>query len=593
MASFDASRDPDRNEGEREPMKPEEISRLLGLLSDALSNEREQHCFGPVEEDGNSNLVSKTIRPPGEARHFTTPEGEFEFEWKDKFARLERGETPPFKGGEIVIVPAVVEHSDGAYVLRADANRKTADYFHLDPSQDAAALAAHIGLPLDVCVKVKAERPQDERYAGTWHYDAEILGVTKVPRRNPSQREIERLPTAERVVLSGTFYGFGGKHPDEWLPMFETALIGFDNGELARIDLPRGRVKFTGGALDNLQNKEPSFGDKVVLGAYVSRAKRRPDVDSSGFDDGTRLAMLSDDPCLLERPSAARWKEYLRQSEVRNAFLDRIQLHVSEGNFRGARRLIGSLRAQEMTGSELDHLEGILAQIPRPERPCQVGRDKYVGTEAPTRLIRKLDGAFESRLEGLSEAEFVAFAREALTGLRNPIQENSYASDLLPAGSELGVSQRSLERLAVECIERRLPSVLNRDYDHEAHWQHVANIQEALRFLARSGTETGAQRVFDYLYRFIEEPEALESFDDQDARRENMIFTCALVLGCSLAKVPPQVLGANASELEGALMRLAEVEREEAAFKEIAYISSEARKLNPREAHEEGEDSPF
>lgn len=500
------------NDGTQQGAEESGLNSALRLTLRTLQRNSEGQEISAVTSEGPDGFMVATIRrtPGEEPGLYISEEGVLISDWSDKFRREKEGQIPPFSPGELIRVQGIVTLNEkrGECVFHVDADGRAADNFYLDGTADEKPLAEHAGLPLTVIIRVGKERKSDFRLSDIWNYDASFVAVDAVSPVNPAADALEALPTGTRVVVEGVFLGFSGKPKNEWHDRYDSGTVRTDDGREIYIDFPTGQITFSEGVLENLERKVPEAGDRIAVGAFVSRARRGSSASDPGFDAGVRPAAHWCDPCVLRVPSAGRKSTYesLRTAVVNN--LARIETQIRDQNWGGVRSLIGCTRKMELIDSELDAVDAIVQSIPQSERPVIVSRDRYDGTNPPHFWAAAIDTAYGVIIESMSRDEFAAFLRSAATGER--IQTGKGGTDtsyLYGIAMEVGIETQIIEGALTECLEKRLPKLRGVPYVHDKHWDDKYNIGQALGYLAGLGTPRSVQKVLDLLYDLIEKRE--------------------------------------------------------------------------------------
>jgi len=560
---------------------------LLKRLQKALHREGEDVS---LEETGGDNVKVVSIRrkPAGEPTLYMGDD--FVLEWKEKFAREEQGIFPPFRPGEKVTVPGVVEKDpDGLYKIHVDADGRYADNFFIGGVPEPDPLKSHIGMPLDVLVSVGEERKNDYRLSDIWNYDAELVEVVSRPFVNPTPEETEKSK-GKRVIIEGTFLGYEESPADTFLERLgfpegsrivgeathhsnghssgdlsietpdgktvsrsfeclpegynknETAgLVEIDDGRVFSINMSTGKTVFSDGVLENIRHKVMLKGDKVRISAYVN-------------DESDELQATWCSPCYLDKPLEQRQNEYDALRSLASSSTESIAQTIDEKKYKTARQLISMLRALELTAEELDNFRELTLSIPKNERPVQSPKSRSNPTGARHFWVESIDDAYETGLESMTKPEFIDFARSAVTGERKQTGKHADTSYLFWIAEDFKVDTETRESLIVDCIESRLSRIRGIPYDHDKHFDDKYNINQAFKYLASIGTETSAQRLFDYMHSFIENREFHEIGwkESRENRPETFLNGVADAIAAYLDKMPDNVLLGNLGKLKEA-----------------------------------------
>jgi len=612
----------------------EDINELLKKLQEAFSNnDNEEVSFHQEEKDG-VNIISIQRRPAGEAEWYQDESG-FIIDWKEKFKREAQESFPPFKPGEKVYVSGFVEPDpNGLYKFHVDADGRCADNFFI--SEDFGQLADHAGMPLEAIVEVTQHRNEGFMISDIWNYDAKLSKVVAVPAVNPTEEEAEELSSGKRVVIKGRFAHFtlsgtdrflesrgfppgssiGGEEstsskgihkvkltivqpdgtkvehretnpPESYHDKETAALITTPEGKVIDIKMPTGRIKFSDGVLENIRRKSPIGGDFVKIGAFITQDKR--------------FAAHWCDPCYLDKPSPDRLANYtdLRahvKSEIEGLKAtigldgcEHATKQISENEhlkaleldgYEHARRCIGDVRALELTADELAQIREITQSMPKSERPVQTPVSKHNPTGKRDSWISTIDDSYNIRLEAMTEQEFVEFADAAVTGRIKPGKKHTDQSYFFGLAKDhcFDLDTDTQERLIVNCIETRLPRVRGKPYNHKAHFEDKYNVEQAFKYLAGLGTETGTQMLFDLLFDMTRKSEYRETNwrEKEEPRTRSFIYPVAAALDMHRMKIPLNILLGNIRKFKETYDILAEKSDESIALDQMERVMQHA-----------------
>jgi hypothetical protein len=506
---------------EKMPEENENEDKLLRDIEKALSSEDEE-VFLKKESGGNVSFVSVHRRPKGEPEFYANGHGPVS-DWKEKFAREARDDyqPPAFKTGEQVKVSGFYEKRQGRFSIHVDADGRIADNFFLDEAE-AEKLEVSIGMPLEVIVEIAGEG----KYvvSDVWDYDAKVVDAVSRAPVNPGAGEIAQRK-GKRAVVEGKFLGYEKDHEDE---RETSGVIEAEDGKRYSICMPSGKTVFSDGVLENMHGKVMQKGDKVRIAAYVN-------------SESGELQAAWCDPCYLIMPSEERQRDYneLRKEVLGN--VSGIEYHLSEKDYAKARKLIGDTRALELTEAESKAVYDIAESIPEEEKPA-LSCSRY--------HVSAIDKAYQTRLESMAKKEFLEFARAAATGEIAQTGEEADVLYLFSIAKYAGISAEEREKLIVDCIEARLRKIRASD-DLEFNDEYTA--EHAMRYLGSIGTETAAQRLYDYMFRFVEEGDFNETGwrDNMDAKPRTMLLYFAVSsLLHDADKIPANVLIGNLAKLK-------------------------------------------
>jgi hypothetical protein len=520
-------------------MEEEKPQDLLKKIAELLSRDDQDVSIEASEGTEGVTLVNITRRPSGEPTWFTAEDGTTIFDWRDKFDRQKRGMHPPFQFGEKVLVSGFVEPDpDSLYKIHVDADGRLADNFYLATVPQPDPLRDFVGMPLEVIIDIVDERKSEWQISNIQNYDARLLEVVSKPIVNPSRADLEKLQSGKRVVVKGKFLGFGN---NETYGEIET-----EDGRKIRINMPTGKVAFSGGVLECLtlgassgrDRKLPEDGDHLTIGAFVSRDRQ--------------LGVHWCDPCLLTKPSPQREQRYNALRQAVDLQINQIKASISESEYSEARKLIGDSRALELTSSELEKLRGLTQDIPESERPVQTPKDEHNRDGRRHFFVESIDEAYQTRLESMTREEFVRFANSAVKGDRKQTGRKADTSYLFAIAQDFGIDPNTQEELVVSCLESRLGRIRGKPYNHDRDWDDKYNSEQALKYLAGIGAESSATRLFGYLRSFVERKDfhQIGWRNHRDERPETFVFPAVLAISTHIEEMPREVVRREIPYLE-------------------------------------------
>lgn len=589
-------------------MSNKEQDELMKKLSEALSHDGEEVTVNSQEGADGMQVLNINKRPAGDPTWYTAEDGSMVVDWKEKFDRQQNGQHPPFQFGEKVLISGFVESDpDGAYKLHVDADGRLADNFYIATVPREDPLKDLVGMPLEAIVDVVDERESKWQISNIQNYDARLVEVTSKPVINPTQDQIEALEKSKRVVVKGKFLGFDESPQDRFLQSlglpkgssisgstsaanmakltislpngdtvektvynppkgyYENSTSGIvetEDGQRINVRMPTGRINFTGGVLECLtvgkssgsDRKNPEVGDYVRIGAFVTSKED--------------LAAHSNDPCLLDEPSEARMEKYSRlRSNIKDK-LRKLGRDVSKSNARirkkklkRARNLIGDLRASELTSDELSKIRRFTSRIPESERSVQTPVEGHNRDGRRHFFAEYIDNAYETRLEGMTKSEFIDFAHSAVTGQRKQTGRHADTSYLFALAQDFGIDKGTRENLITNCIETRLGRIRGKPYEHDRDFDDKYNVEQGLKYLAHVGTESSANKVFDYLRSFVDEGDYHEKgWRDKDRSQlpETFVFPAVEAISSHIEEMPREVVRSQMPYLQQVASYLSE-----------------------------------
>jgi hypothetical protein len=578
---------------------------LLKRIKDALQRDGEDIQVNADSVGNNMEMISINRKPEGEPDWEVAENGEIVVDWKEKFAREEKEMYPPFSPGELVKAYTVVEaDKDGLYRLHVDEDGRHADNFFISKINTPDPLRHHVGMPLEVIVRVGEERKKDYRISDIWNYDAELSEVTNTPFVNPTEEEARQVQKGHRVIIEGKLIGYEKSREDELLAqggfpegsvivgqsdhwhagvskshatirlpdgqeveynhfwgliMDKTrATIELDDGRQVTVSMPTGKIKFSGGVLENYdrRDKMPLAGDMVRIAANVKA--------------GAQFEADWCDPCYLVEPSEQRLHNY---SQLRHDVISRVEQVadlIGSGQYASARKIIGETRTLEITNEELENLNSQVARIPEAERPVHSTSENYNETKRSFH-IQEIDDAFEVCIEGMTKAEFIEFTSNATSGRLKQNGKNADTSYLYFISDDFGVDENTREQMMYDCIEQRLINLSGMPYDHDVHWDDKYNIDQTFSYLGNMPSERTTQMLIDSIVGFVENGE-YDKQGDQPPKPESFVNSAVYALLNNIADRPSNVLMGNLKALENALGILETTGDESSAVSNLQQI---------------------
>ena len=414
-------------------------------------------------------------------------------EWTEKGLRQQQGKHPAFDAGDLVKVKGFIEYDDERGLrLHVDADGRVADNFYLVNPVNPEQAKIYGGLPLESVVRVLEFREGSFQISNIQNYTAGLLDVTALPLINPTQSEINSASNNQAVIY-GEFVAFRdsgesrflrslgfpegtkisgesstGRHahlsitlPDGRKTSVEVenpprnyhdretdGIIRTEDGREIEVHMPTGKPVFSGGNIENINGKLPEKGDIVRISTRIS--------------DGQFFAHWCD-PCFLVDPSEARYSgaENLRLTLDTN--LDQTDAYIQSGQYLEARAVLAEVRAREVTDAQLDRTYELLQKIPESERPVLTDKKGYTWARDKNLEVSTIDRHYGVRLEAMTREEFIEFAKGALSGDIEPVEdyaETSYFFRMLP---QMGFEPEQIEELAIHTIQGRMERMRGKD----------------------------------------------------------------------------------------------------------------------------------
>jgi hypothetical protein len=556
-------------------MLDDEVRRIQDALETALNRE----CTGEVsftsEKEGDTHVISIRRKPAGEPVWYAGETGLY-VDWKEKFAREEKEIYPPFQEGDQVKVTGFIEPDrQGLYRIHVDADGRIADNFFVGEVLSPDPLQGHVGMPLEVILKVGQERKQNYRISDIWNYDAQLLAIVAAPPINPDPRTLDAIPAGKRAIIDGKFMGYSKSLQDKFLESLgfpdgssfgghssvgrvvtltvhlpdgktqertvnnppqgfnDTTITGkieTAEGTVYDILMPNGRVTFTGGVLENLERKKsPMPGDHVRIAPMKLK---------TGI-----LRLYSSEPCYLVQPSTERLDAYNALRHRTEEDITSLFQRVDNAGYAEARTAIGTLRSHDLTAEELRIIRDVIALLPEKERPVQVPQSESNPEGERTFWTKAIDEAYQVTLESMTKDEFTAFAARAVSGDLHKIGKDADTSYLFGLARDFGISKETQEYLMTTCIDTRLPKVRG------IPWRQVAfddkyNLDQSLKYLAGIGTESAANRIFALVRDFEENGDYHKEGwrDHRDTTPEDLLYAAVSAIRSVMSRMPKEVL---------------------------------------------------
>jgi hypothetical protein len=431
---------------------------------------------------------------------FITKKQDYDLEqvidWTEKFDRQNQGKHPAFNYGELVRVSGFIEYDEDGLKLHVDADGRITDNFYLSNPIDAESAKKYVGLPLESVVRVLGFKQEEIQLSNIQNYDATLLDVTSLPLINPSPTEVETTGNTQAVIY-GEFVGFRDSGEDRFLRSLgfpngtiitsykqdlesghnnvklsvqkpdgektsaevenppksyqdkETyGIIKTEDGREIEVYMPVGKTVFSGGNLENISGKLPEKGDIIRISTKINK-----DEFNAGWCD----------PCFLIEPSEERYSksENLRLTIDHN--LDRVSQYIEENNYTDARRLLGEVRAREVTDGQLDRTYELADKIPEAEKPVLTDRKGYTWAKDKNFEVSRVDRHYGVRLESMTRDEFVDFAKDALSGEIEPVEDNANTTYFFRIAEHMDFDTQQMEDLAVNAIQGRIERMKGKD----------------------------------------------------------------------------------------------------------------------------------
>ncbi len=583
----------------------DDLNKLLELLAQTLNNGSETEKFdvtSKVMPDG--HVIASLSRVPVPDFSWNPGEGNI-LDWRVKFDRKKAGDLPPFKSGEYVRVAGFVERDrKGLYKIHVDADGRIADNFYVKEVDAPDLLHDSIGMPLEVILEIRDERKEDFRISDIWNYEAKFAGILSKPAVNPDYDDIKDLQSGKRVIIQGTFVGFDESPQEIYLKelgypkgsrfsgnsssgykedgtyIVETEVIFSDGtkekitltnppkqyngaetcariesvvGRIIHVEMPTGKINFSGGVLENLDHQSPEVGDQLRIAPFVTRRK------NEGVEGKVRLAAYFCDPCYLDVPSNERREKYDSLRGTVASLIDIISSQLDQREYAEARKIIGEVSSLELSFSELGVIRAIVDRMPAEEKPMQAPLSRYTQKKDDF-WIKSIDRAYHSRLESMTQAEFVTFAHLAVRGEISQVGEHADTSYLFQLAEDFGVDKVTREALADNCIEARFPKIRGRPYNHHTDFDDKYNIERAFQELAHIGTKSSSERIFEYL-KFFSDTESYHKVgwtDNRDTQPVTFLYDVAHAISCYSSNIPLRKLNLELSYMQNLAAQLKE-----------------------------------
>jgi hypothetical protein len=554
-----------------------EFEELIRLVKEVLSKGKDDVDIEKVP--GQKDTLAINRKPKGEPTLFSGEDGDVYVEWKEKFERQKKGQHPPFAQGEKVYVQGILMRDEHGNVLHVDEDGRIADNFFV--GQVAEDVALHEGMPLEALVEIGKLRHPDYTVSNIQDYDAKLIKAIGKAAVNPSEAEIKKN-NGKRVIVEGEFVGFeksaqdsfleslgfpegsgisgsesgfdGQKNyatinvclpdgskarvsvdspPCDWYSDGTVATVKTANGAY-RIKMGTGRIRFSGGVLENLSDKNPLPGDVVRIAANAVNGELLVDWCS---------------PCRLLMASEKRQADYDAIRKKAASELEAVCRKLGDRNYADARRLIAEAKKLQLTGAEWERIGRMVARMPAGQKPL-------VMEPMDSFRIEAVDTAYRVMVESMTEQEFFDFALDAVQRNNGERFDIGYLFDIA-RGTKIDKGKQ--EEILEKCLQTNLQKVLGKSREDMEFYDEYS-VERAVVYLAVLGTETAFERIFGFLY------DAIEKTKTGDLNLSSMLLLSASeALSFHMHNIPMNMLIGNQARLKQARLYLAEHEQDYAA----------------------------
>jgi hypothetical protein len=497
---------------------------------------------------------------PEVAKSFFPEDGDQLTEWKDRFKRSKG----IFNQGERVAVQATVERNElGNPYLRTAQASCSADRFNpvrLN-AKSTTDLIRFVGATVTASVTVTQRTGRQFCHGSQYDIDTHIE-LALLPL-NPTTEELLRLPSKSHVVIEGVVTNFVPYDEPEytngrvWHTNHYGRIYLSVEGRTIAVSQFKDALLYDKGELENLRDKEVLIGEKVRLTAMVT--------------DDHKLQAGYNRPYLLV-PDPARLEAYNELRNMVSNLLETLEATITNGQYQQARDRFGFLRQQKLTFDEAQTVVDCVQHLPEAEQPIFQKEQHY--------CAESLEEAFGVNVETLNKAQFIVFARQVLTGVReNPPREEARTDQtyLHRFMEEPRFTPTEQFELIKETLEARIPRLEQCSDEQNDYWDDSYLIESSLGYLAR----TGHPEAFDELGGIVEY--CLEqgyfrhdekSRDDTCPRRFDSLLSHALRAILELFREDP-LLGVNSQHYVKAWQQ--ELTDREAT----GYVLTEIQRLIP------------
>jgi len=554
----------------------DDMQSLIDKILEALKRDGEDISI-KSRTQGNTNYFLIQRKPAGDPKWYADESGEIILDWKEKFNREQEGVFPPFHNGEYILINGFVEpEQDGKYKIHIDADGRVADNFFINAADDADRLKEYKGMPLEMIVKIVDEKKQRYRISDIWNYYADFVKIISMPIVNPTAKQLTDAADGTRVIIKGRFIGFAEsledkflqsqgfprgsysageksesfagvsavtldvitpdgkktKHTlmnpsDDYRKSGTYATIKTPEGEIIKISMPLGRIRYSGGMLENLDSKFPMAGDEVKIAPKVTKDKT--------------LMVAWCDPCYLEKPSSVRLDEYQNLRITARNNIQSILSYVSNKDYRNARLSIGDAKNLELTASELEDIRAARGLMPDSERPVQTPISEHNPTGKKDYYVKSIEDSFDTGLESMTAAEFIEFAKNATAGELQPSKDTD-VSYLFSIAESFGIDKKMQEAIIKGCIDTRLAKIETKKY-RGIDFTDKYTVGQAMKYLAGIGTESASKSSFEYMRRFVKNGSYRElGWREHDRDKEHFLFGAMEAISMNLGDINQDVL---------------------------------------------------
>ena len=124
------------------------------------------------------------------------------------------------------------------------------------------------------------------------------------------------------------------------------------------------------------------------------------------------------------------------------------------------RRVVGS---KEVTDAQLDRTYKLLEKIPESERPVLTNRKGYTWARDKNFEVSTVDRHYGVRLESMTKDEFIDFAKGALSGEIQPVEDHAETSYFFRMMPQMGFDPEQIEEMAIHTIQGRMERLKGKD----------------------------------------------------------------------------------------------------------------------------------
>lgn len=419
--------------------------------------------------------VPSSIKPSDPTTYF--PEEQELIEWTKAHTKVPGMHRQVIPSGTrlAALVEVVKGHLTGLPLMRVANTSCGADSFELIEGSDQ--LSRYVGSMVAVALTI-GERTGDHYCHGS-SYTVRSVTLAALPL-NPSREQLRHLLPGTHFVVQGQFVRYYEETPGRSVPDTTSHLthgrivIATPSGELT-LDSFRPHMKepsYAGGVLENLRDKRMIPGETVRITGFISEAD-----DLRGLHAG--MATVGYNQPYLLVPNAQRLSDYGNLRLQVAATTDAMRRQIATRQWSKARITFAELRKLELTQDEASLVVEIMEGVTVEQRSVYYGRQFGAND---------IERAFGIDPETLNRADFLAYAREIMLGIReNPVDKSrrtdqTYLLRFWRTKHSI-LTVESLVELLREAIPARLSRLEQCSDEHDAYWDDYYLLDQCIEHL--------------------------------------------------------------------------------------------------------------